>query len=137
MFLTLVTPEKKVVTDFEIDKIIVPGALGELEVLPGHAPMVTTLKAGVLRYQAKGSSEYQPVAISWGYCEVYPKGVKVLAETAETLDELEVDRVENAKKLAETKLKEGLTVGDMLKYQRKLNRAHARLELLKNYSKNN
>ncbi len=136
MFLTLVTPEKKVVTDFEIDEIIVPGANGEMEVLPGHAPMVTTLRVGLLRYKAKGASEFKPVAISWGYCEVYPKGVKILAETAETPEELESDRVEQAKKLAETKLKEGLTVGEMVKYQRKLKRAQTRLDLLKHYSKN-
>ena len=136
MNLTLVTPEKKLLTGTEIDEIIVPGNKGQLDILPGHSPLVTTLSSGVLKYKLKGDSEYKAVAISWGYCEVTPVGVEVLAETAETPDELEQTRVKEAKNLAETKLKEGLTVGETIKYQRKLQRAQTRLDLLKDYTQN-
>ena len=137
MQLTLVTPEKKLLTDTEIDEILVPGNMGQLDILPGHAPLVTTLTTGLLKYKLKGDKNYRPVAISWGYCEVTPKGVIVLAETAETVEDLEKERVEAALSLSQTKLKEGLTVGEIMKYQRKRQRALARLELLKQYSKNN
>jgi F-type H+-transporting ATPase subunit epsilon len=133
----LVTPEKKLITGADIEELLVPANKGQLDILPGHAPLVTTLTSGVLRYKESGKSEYKAVAISWGYCEVTPSGVKVLAETAETPDELEMERVENALTIAQTKLKEGLTVGEMTKYQRKLQRAHTRLDLLKNYSQGN
>lgn len=137
MLLDLVTPEKKLLTGAKISEIIVPGNRGQLDILPGHSPLVTTLSSGVLRYREESSKDFVAVAISWGYCEVTPTGVIVLAETAETAADLEQDRVENAKRLAETKLKEGLTVGETMKYQRKLQRAHTRLELLKNYSSKN
>ena len=70
MQLTLVTPEKKLITDLEIDEIIVPGHNGQLDILPGHAPLLTTLQEGVLQYREKGTSEKKGVAVSWGYCEV-------------------------------------------------------------------
>lgn len=135
MILDLVTPQKRLITGAEMQEILVPGHKGQLDILPGHAPLVTTLTSGILRYKPVGSSEYQSVAISWGYCEITPVGVKVLAETAETSKEIEKGRAEEALRLAETKLKEGLTVGETIKYQRKLQRAQTRLELLKSYSK--
>lgn len=137
MFLDLVTPEKRLLTGAEMQEVLVPGHRGQLDILPGHAPLVTTLTSGILRYKPVGSTEYQSVAISWGYCEVTTSGVKVLAETAETSKEIEKGRAEEALRLSETKLKEGLTVGEMIKYQRKFKRAQTRLELLKNYSKGN
>ncbi|MCB0392376.1 MAG: ATP synthase F1 subunit epsilon [Bdellovibrionales bacterium] len=136
MLLTLVTPEKKLLTGTEIDEILVPGSKGQLDILPGHAPLVSTLTTGVLQYKEKGQSNFKAVVISWGYLEVTPTGVMVLAETAEKPEDLEAERVEEALKRAETKLKEGLNVGEIVKYQRKHQRASARLELLKNYSKN-
>ena len=132
--LTLVTPVKKLLTDHEIEEVVVPGERGQLDFLPGHAPLVTTLSAGELRYKAKGSSEFQSVVISWGYCQVSTTGVTVLAETAEIPEELDKERVEDAIQRAETKLKEGLTVGDTIKYQRKLKRARVRLEVYKKYT---
>lgn len=136
MLLTLVTPEKKLITDCEVEEILVPGSKGQLDILPGHAPLLSTLSTGILKYRLKGQTEYKPVAISWGYCEVTPTGVSILAETAETPEELEKDRVEDALKRAKTRLKEGLNVGEIMKYQRKMQRAQARLDLLKSYSKN-
>ena len=51
--LNLVTPEKKLVTDLEVEEVIVPGFKGQLDILPGHAPLMTTLGTGVLRYRAR------------------------------------------------------------------------------------
>ncbi len=129
--LNLVTPEKKILTDHEVEEVVVPGQAGQLDILPGHAPLLTTLNAGVLEYKEPGSNERKSVVLSWGYCEVNPKGIHVLAETAEVPEELDHKRAENALKRSEAKLKEGLTVGETIKHQRKLSRARTRIGIIK------
>lgn len=129
--MTLVTPEKKLLTDADVEEIIVPAFKGELNILPGHAPLMSTLGVGILKYRLKGESSFSSAAISWGYCEVNPKGVNILAETAETVDELDRDRIAAARKKADEMLRSGgLSVDDIVKYQRKIRRADARLNLL-------
>jgi len=126
--LNLLTPEKRMVTDAEIDEVIVPGHLGQLDILPGHAPLMTTLSTGLLKYRLKGDSTYHSVVVSWGYCEVHAEGVTVLAETAESLAEIDKQRAEKALKNAETKLVESMIDPDQIEVaQRKLRRAQARL----------
>lgn len=126
--LSLVTPEKKLLTDTEIEEVIVPAYRGELNILPGHAPLITTLSVGVLRYRLKGEKDFSPVVISWGYCQVNPKGVIILAETAETKEEIDRERAERALKKAKTKLSEPWIEPDQVKkLQRKLERARVRL----------
>ncbi len=63
--LTLVTPNKKFFEDKEVEDVLVPGFVGELNILPGHSPLITTLNPGVMKYREKGSSEYKSFAISW------------------------------------------------------------------------
>lgn len=127
---SLVTPEKKIVTDIELDDLIVPAFRGELNILPGHAPLMTTLGTGVLKYKAKDSTKYENAVISWGYCEVTPVGVNVLAETAETLEDIDNERALAAVKKAEkTLLEPNLEPDQIRKFQRKLDRARARIEL--------
>lgn len=129
--LTLVTPEKRLVSGQEIEEIFVPAFRGELNILAGHAPLMTTLRPGVLKYRLKGESQFHFVAISWGYCQVNPNGVNVLAETAERPDELDVKRIDEAMKKAETKILAGDFEPDQLsKYQYKIARAMARKETL-------
>jgi F-type H+-transporting ATPase subunit epsilon len=99
--LTMVTPEKKLLVGQEIEEVFVPAHRGELNVLPGHAPLMSTLRAGVLKYRLKGDSTVHHVAISWGYCQVNPFGVSVLAETVETPEEIDVARAEVSFKEAE------------------------------------
>lgn len=86
--LTLVTPEKRVVIAQEIEEATVPAHKGELNILPGHAPMITTLVPGVIKYKMKGD-KYFKASISWGYLNVSPEGLNVLAETVETADEID------------------------------------------------
>lgn len=126
--LNLVTPEKRLVTDGEIDEVIVPGHNGQLDVLPGHAPLVTTLSEGVLKYRLKGDSSMHSVVVSWGYCEIHQEGVTILAETAEITAEIDRKRAEEALRAAEAKLVEPLLGPDQIEVaQRKLRRAQARL----------
>ena len=129
--LNLVTPEKRLVTETEIEEVIVPGFKGQLDILPGHAPLMTTLDTGLLKYRTKGSSTSETVVVSWGYCQVNPQGVVVLAETAESLEELDRARAEASLKATQKELLEPiLEVDQIAKLQHKLARANARLEAL-------
>ncbi len=91
--LNFATPEKKIVTDQELEEISLPAFRGELNILPGHSPLMTTLEAGILSYKLK-SGQTQKIAIGWGYCQVSPEGVNVLAENAHEASEVDVKAVE-------------------------------------------
>ena len=127
--LNLVTPNKRLVMDAEIDEVIVPGYMGQLDILPGHAPLMTTLSTGLLKYRLKGSVTFETVVVSWGYCQVNPEGVVVLAETAESLEEIDRARAELALKSTQKELLEPILEPDQIaKLQHKIARANARLE---------
>jgi F-type H+-transporting ATPase subunit epsilon len=130
MRLTFVTPEKRILIDHEVEELVVPGFAGQLDILPGHAPIMTTLDVGLVKYREPHSTEFHPVAISWGYCEVNPQGILILAETAETKEQVDRERAEIALKKAQGKLIEtGLEPDQIKKFQQKLARAQIRLEL--------
>ncbi|MDY0211923.1 MAG: F0F1 ATP synthase subunit epsilon [Desulfuromonadaceae bacterium] len=100
--LEMVTPYKQVLSE-EVDELIMPGTLGELGILPGHSPLLTTLKVGMFTYR-KGTSSYH-VAVNWGYVEVEDDTVIVLAETAEPSDQIDMARAKSALGRAEEALK--------------------------------
>lgn len=100
--LEMVTPYKRVLTE-EVDEITVPGFVGELGLLPGHTPLLTTLKVGDLTYK-KGSEQFH-VAVNWGYLEVADDVVTVLVDTAEKADEIDLERAKAALGRAEDALK--------------------------------
>src|SRR5262245_15619337 len=85
--LNLATPERSLVSDREVEEVLVPAFAGSLGILPGHAPLMTTLVPGILSYKLQGE-ELKKVAISWGYCQVSAEGVNVLAEIAVRKDEI-------------------------------------------------
>lgn len=101
--LNFVTPDKKIVADQELDEITLPAYAGELNILPGHAPLMTTLTAGILKYRLK-NGESRKVAIGWGYCQVSPEGVNVLAETAVAEGEIDTKVVNEHLKSQQAKL---------------------------------
>lgn len=100
--LEMVTPYKRVLAE-EVDEITAPGFIGELGLLPGHTPLLTTLKVGELTYK-KGSEQFH-VAVNWGYLEVTDDTVTVLVDTAEKADEIDLKRAEAALGRAEDALK--------------------------------
>ena len=127
--LTVVTPTRKLVEDLEVTDVLVPGYVGELNILPGHAPLITTLNAGFLKYKEKNNNDYKSIIISWGYCEVGPNGIVILAETAETPEEIDVKRAEAAiTKSEKALLSHEISLQDITKYQNKIRRAQIRLE---------
>jgi len=100
--LVVVTPEKKVV-DTDTEQVEVPGELGYLGILPGHAPLISLLKTGVLSYGVAGGEK--SLAISTGFVEVVGDAVSVLADVAEEPGEVDVAAAEKERARAEEELK--------------------------------
>lgn len=100
--LEMVTPYRQVLST-QVDEVTLPGTVGEFGILPGHTPLLTTLKIGELTYRDSGESVH--VAVNWGYVEVEDDKVTVLVETAEKADEIDLERAKAALGRAETALK--------------------------------
>lgn len=100
--LEMVTPYKQVLA-IDVDEVTAPATLGELGILPGHTPLLTTLKIGELTYR-QGTETFH-VAVNWGYVEVENDKVTVLVETAEPADQIDLARAKEALSRAETAIK--------------------------------
>lgn len=96
--LEIVTPEKRVL-DADVDSVTVMTATGEAGILPNHAPLISSLKPGILTYTSKGNSD--KLAISGGFVEVNGNSVSVLADTASTADEIDLAQARTDKEVAE------------------------------------
>jgi F-type H+-transporting ATPase subunit epsilon len=99
--LEIVTPERSLV-NAEVDEVQLPGSEGYFGVLPGHTPMLATLQVGELWYRVGTVQHY--LAIAFGFVEVLPERVTVLATIAERPEEIDVARAEAAKRRAEERL---------------------------------
>ncbi len=99
--LEIVTPEKRVF-DADVDSVTVPTASGEAGILPNHAPLISALKPGVLTYALKGASN--KFAVAGGFVEVSDNRVTVLADSAETADEIDVEAAKSNRDAAERAL---------------------------------
>ena len=99
--LEIVTPERSIAHG-EIDEVRVPGAEGSFGVLPGHTPLLTPLAVGEIEYRRSGETSY--VAVSFGFAEVLPDRVTVLAQIAEPSGEIDVTRAEAAVQRARERL---------------------------------
>jgi F-type H+-transporting ATPase subunit epsilon len=130
--LEIVTPEKIVAKDVA-EELQLPGKSGYLGILPGHAPLITELAAGQLTY--RGAGEIHHLAVAWGFAEVLPDKVTVLAETAERAEDIDADRAERAKERAEKRLASGDPEVDVRRAQQALAKALARLAAAEQASK--
>ncbi|KXK03410.1 MAG: ATP synthase F1 subunit epsilon [Acidobacteria bacterium OLB17] len=99
--LEIVTPEKRVF-DADVESVTVPTASGEAGIFPNHAPLVSALKPGILSYSLKGNTE--KLAVSGGFVEVSENRVSVLADTAETADEVDLEAARSDREAAEKAL---------------------------------
>ena len=124
--LEIVTPEKKVV-DTAAEEVQIPGKNGYLGVLPGHAPLITELAVGEISYRE--NSNEQRLAVAWGFAEVLPDKVTILAESAERPSEIDVERARKSKERAEQRLLSGNTEVDVERALDALHRAETRLEV--------
>ena len=98
----IVTGERTVYSETDVDMVVVPGSDGSLGILPKHAPLISTLATGELRVK-KGNSE-ESIVIFGGFVEVTPTKVVVLADTAERAAEIDLARAEIARRKAEEAL---------------------------------
>src|SRR3990170_2458569 len=117
----------------DADIVIVPGTAGELGILPNHAPLLTTLKFGILKVRAKGQEELFTVA--GGLVEVQPDLITVLADSAENVREIDVARAEAARKRAEDLLRQGVPPDSdvYLRMEAALKRSNLRIEAVRRY----
>jgi len=100
--LEVVTPAGLLLRE-EVDDVVAPGALGYFGVLPGHTPFLSTLGAGEITYR-RGSERFH-LTCFWGFCEVLPDRVNILAEIGERAEDIDAARAEAAKARAEAALK--------------------------------
>jgi F-type H+-transporting ATPase subunit epsilon len=99
--LEIVTPERALVSE-QVDEVELPGSQGYFGVLPGHAPLLATLQVGEMWYRTGQEKHY--LAVAFGFVEVLPDRVTVLAQIAEKAHEIDVARAEAAKKRAEERV---------------------------------
>ena len=117
--LEIVTPESSVVSE-RVDEVQIPGAEGSFGVLPGHTPLLATLQVGELWYRKGQETSY--VAVSFGFAEVLPDRVTILAQIAESAEDIDVTRAETAEKRARDRLARPMAEMDL---------ERARLSMLK------
>src|SRR6202795_4751746 len=101
--LIIVAPQRQLLRE-KVASVQLPGASGELGILPGHAPLITELGNGELSYKASGGGEPVVLAVLSGFAEVLSDRVTVLAETAERPEEIDVQRAKEALARAEARL---------------------------------
>ena len=126
--LEIVTPVKLLVQD-AAEEAQIPGLSGYLGILPGHAPLLTELAVGVITYKASGQTH--TLAVAWGFAEVLPGKVTILAEAAERPQEIDVERPREAKTRAERLLKSNDPGIDYRRAEDALLRAETRLDVAK------
>jgi F-type H+-transporting ATPase subunit epsilon len=125
--LEIVTPAKQVVKDVAAEEAQIPGLDGYLGILPGHAPLITELKVGAITYRANGVTN--TLAVAWGFAEVLPEKVTILAETCERPEDIDVPRAEKAKTRAEDRLKSNNPEIDYTRAEDSLQRAETRIKV--------
>jgi len=126
--LEIVTPAKLVVKD-AAEEAQIPGLSGYLGILPGHAPLLTELGVGAITYKANGASH--TLSLAWGFAEVLPDKVTILAEAAERPQEIDVERAQKAKDRAAERLKSNDPQVDYARAEDALQRAETRLNIAK------
>ena len=125
--LEVVTPERRVLSE-PVNSVTVPGRSGEMQILPGHAALISELKTGVLVYNQDGTT--QQLHVSGGFVEVNDDRVSVLAEIAERPEEIDAARARLAREHTEKQLSAWSgTEEDFEKARVKLERSMVRLQL--------
>ena len=125
--LEIVTPERIVLSEEGVESVTVPGAMGELTLLPQHAALMTSLHPGPLVVR-KGGVDID-IALSGGFLEIKDDNVTILADTAERSDEIDAARAEEARLRAQTALREHQADINIAQVLASLERAQARIRV--------
>ncbi len=130
----IVSQDRKVF-EGEADTVILPGSEGEMGILPRHAPLLTTLKYGIITVRLQGKEEHFTVA--GGIAEIQPELITILADAAENVEEIDISRADSARKRAEEILARGVPADTdaYLAMEAALKRSNLRLEAARRYRK--
>lgn len=128
-----IVSQDRMVWEGDADIVVIPGTAGEMGILPSHAPLLSTLKFGILKVRHKGEEDV--FTIAGGVVEVQPDLITVLADSAENVAEIDVARAEEARKRAEDLISEGPSVDTdaYLKLEAALKRSNLRLEAVRRF----
>jgi F-type H+-transporting ATPase subunit epsilon len=131
----IVSQDRTVFTG-DVDIVVLPGAAGEMGILPKHAPVLTALKYGIIKVRKGGKEEVFTVA--GGIAEVQPDIVTVLADAAENVQEIDIARANTARLRAEEALAKGVPADNdaYLALEAALRKSNLRLEAARRYGKN-
>lgn len=127
LHLEVITPERKVYED-DVDMVIAPGSEGYLGILPHHAPLLTALGPGEFRVKKGGTEEV--LAVFGGFMDVRADRVTVLTEAAEHLEEIDIQRAQQARERAQAALQAGpMSAADEQRARAALQRALVRMRV--------
>lgn len=130
-----IVSQDRSVFEGDVDMVTIPGKDGDMGILPHHAPLLSTIRPGVIK--VRRSKEELLFTITGGLVEVQPDIVTILADAAESLEEIDIARAEEAKRRAEQRLKEGVPPGTdaYLAAEAALSRSTLRLEMAKRFGR--
>jgi F-type H+-transporting ATPase subunit epsilon len=124
--LQIVTPERLLVHE-QVDEVEIPGSKGYFGVLPGHTPMLASLAVGELWYR-KGQEKLY-LSIAFGFAEVLPDRVTILARLAERAEDIDIERAESARRRAEERLAQSKSDVDYERARTALSKSLLRLQV--------
>jgi F-type H+-transporting ATPase subunit epsilon len=126
ILLEVVTPDKLLLSQ-QVDEVIAPGTEGEFGVLPGHSHFLSTLTIGELRYRVGEVTSH--MSVLWGFAQVTPTKVTILAEIAEKAEDIDVERAEAAVAKAQRRLEVGGLPSELKEAQISLEKARLRKKI--------
>ncbi len=126
LLLEVVTPDHLLLSQ-QVDEIIVPGTEGEFGVLPGHSHFLSTMTIGDLRYRVGEVTSH--MSVLWGFAQVTPTRVTILAEIAEKAEDIDIERAEAAVAKAQRRLEVGGLPSDLKEAQISLEKARLRKKI--------
>ena len=128
-----IVSQDRTVFEGDVDIVVIPGSDGEMGILPKHSPLLTTLKYGIIKVRKGGKEELFTVA--GGVAEVQPDIVTILADAAENVEEIDINRAEEARKRAQEVLARGVPADTdaYLAMEAALRRSNLRLEAVRRY----
>ena len=128
-----IVSQDRTVFEDDVDIVVLPGTDGEMGILPHHAPLLTTLKYGLIKIRIK--NQEQVFTVAGGVAEIQPEIVTVLADAAENVAEIDEERASEAKRRAEEMLEKGVPADTdaYLAIEAALRRSNLRLEAVRRY----
>jgi len=130
-----IVSQDRLVYEGEADIVIVPGTLGEMGILAGHAPLLSTLELGVIR--VKSGDQEEVFTVTGGFIEVQPDIVTIMADAAENVEDIDINRAEEAMERASKLLTDDSPIDPdtYLRIQSALKRSSLRLKTVEQFRK--